>query len=97
MDDADTPSSGAGLVDLRHIDRVSNVAVFQVIADLLCRHHGAVILCFRCGRSQMRCADDPRLAQQCLTREIGHIGADLSGLHRFQQSIVVYQLAPGII
>ena len=47
VDDADAFAAGAGLMHLRQVDRVGNVAVAQVIAQLLRRHDGAVVLGFR--------------------------------------------------
>ena len=97
MNDADTLAAGTGLVDFRHVDRVGNIAVFEVIADLLRCHDGAVVLGFRSGSAQVRGADDARLAQQGLGGEIGHVTGDLARLHGVQQGGGVHQLAAGVV
>ena len=97
MDDADALASGAGLVHLGHIHRVGDIAVLEVVADLLRGHDGAVVLRFRGGRAQMRRADDARTAQQGLGGEVGHVAGHLAGVEGLQQGVGVDQLAAGIV
>ena len=84
MDDADAFAAGAGLVHLRQVDRVGNIAVAQVIAQLLCCHDGAVVLGFRGGSAQVRGAHDAGLAQNGLSGEVGHVAGHLAVVHGFQ-------------
>ena len=97
MDDADALASGAGLVHLGHIHRVGDIAVLEVVADLLRGHDGAVVLRFRGGRAQMGRADDARTAQQGLGGEVGHVAGHLAGVEGLQQGVGVDQLAAGIV
>ena len=97
MDDADALAASTGLVHLRHVHRVGDVAVFQVVTDLLRGHHGAVVLGFRGGSAQVRGAHDAGLAQDGFRREVGHVAGHLAGIHGLQQGGSVHQLTAGIV
>ena len=97
MDDADALAAGAGLVHLRQVDRVGNVAVAQVIAQLLCCHDGAVVLGFRGGSAKVRGAHDAGTAQNVFGGEVGHVAGHLTAVHGLQQGDGVHQLAAGVV
>ena len=44
VDDADALAAGAGLMHLGHVHRVGDVAVLEVVADLLGGHDRTVVL-----------------------------------------------------
>lgn len=97
VDDADALAACTGLMHLGHVHRVGDVAVLEVIADLLHGHCGTVVLGLRRGSTQMRGADDAGLAQNGLSGEVGHVAGDLAGLHGLQQGCGVHQLTAGIV
>ena len=97
VDDADALAASAGLMHLRQVDRVGNVAVAQVIAQLLRRHDGAVVLGFRGGSTKVRGSHDAGTAQNGLRGEVGHVAGHLAVVHGFQQGGGVYQFAAGVV
>ena len=97
VDDADALAAGAGLVHLRQVDRVGNVAVAQVVAQLLRRHDGAVVLGFRGGSAKVRGAHDAGMAENGFGGEVGHVAGHLAAVHGFQQGGGVHQLAAGVV
>ena len=97
VDDADAASAGAGLLHVGHIHRVGDVAVAQVVAQLLRGHNGAVVLGFGGGGAQVRGADDAGLAQQLLGGKVGHVGRHLAAFQRVEDGRVVHQLAAGVV
>src|SRR5699024_6597161 len=97
VDDADAAAAGAGLLHVGHVHRVGDVAVAQVVAQLLGGHDGAVVLGLGGGGAQMGGADDAGPAQQLFGGKVGHVGGDLAAFQRVQDGRVVHQLAPGVV
>ena len=82
---------------LGHVHRVGDVAVLEVVAELLGGHDRAVVLGLRGGSAQMRRADDARTAQQSFRGEVGHIAGHFAGVKGFQQGVGVHQLTAGVV
>ena len=59
--------------NIREVDGISDVAVFNVILQLLCGHHSAVILAFRRGSAKVRDRDDVFDPEQRVIREVRRI------------------------
>ena len=76
---------------------MGDVAVFEVILQLVRGHDGAVVLAFRRGGTEVRQADRVLDPEQVIRREIGDIGRDLAGGQRREQRAVIDQTAAGEI
>ena len=95
VDHADAAAADAWLADIRQVDAVGYVAVFQVVAQFGGGHHGAVRLAFRRAGTQMRRAADTLDAQQLLGGEVAEILRDLAAVQCVEQCGVVHQLTAG--
>ncbi len=64
------------------VDRVGDVAVLQVVAQLVGHHDGAVVLGLARAGAQVRQRDDTGVAQQRRAGEIADVAAELPGIER---------------
>ena len=97
VDDADAAVTGPGLGNGGQIYAVGDIAVEQVVGQLVGGHNGAVFLAFGGGSAQMGDTGDPGHAQQLVAGEVGDIGRHPAAGQSRQQSVVVHQFAPGEI
>ena len=80
VDDGDSPALSPGILTIREIDTVLDIAVDQVFLQLGGCHPGAVFLRFRCRSTQMRHGDHVGIGDDPVIREIGYIPDEMSGL-----------------
>ena len=79
----------------RKIDGVLDIAILQVICQLLHRHHRAVVLGLLCGSAQMGKQDNPLHVCNLWIGKIADIVAHLSGIQSCRHIIVIDQGIPG--
>ena len=79
------------------VDAVGDVAVLQVIAQLVDSRLGAVDLGFLRGRAQVRGRDAAAFAGDCGVGEIRHIAADPALVQSLDNSLFIDQEVAGHI
>ena len=92
MYDAQAAHAHAAERSVRQVDGILDVAVEQVVIQLICRHDRAAILTFRRARAEMRHGDDVRRFQDHFVREVGHVLCDGSALKSGGHRFVVHDL-----
>ena len=79
------------------VHAVGDVAVLQVITELIDRRLGAVDLGFLCRRAQVRGRDAAAFAGDCGVGEIRHIAADPALVQGLDNSLFIDQEVAGHI
>ena len=97
MQDAQPLNAAALHAHLRQIHAGADVAVFQIIPQLVHSHGGTVLLTLRGGCAQMGQGNNMGCCQQAVIGEIGNVGSHLAGIQRGQHGLVVHDLAAGQI
>ena len=75
--------------------QVFDVAVQQIIPQLIRSHHGTIVLALRCGGAQVRDAHRAFRGKQRLAGEIAHITGHAARFQRVHHGGRIHQLAPG--
>ena len=97
VDDAQAAHAHALELRGRQIDGVCDIAVFEVLVQLLCGHLRAAVLALGRAGSQMRQSDDVLASEYLLVGEVGDVLCDLAGLERREHRIVVNDLGAGLV
>ena len=88
---AGLPGHGEG----GQVHGVYDVAVLQVVLELVYRHDRAVVLALRGGGAQVGDGDDVFQPQEAVVGEVGGVGRALAALQGGDEGGRVHQVAPG--
>ena len=95
MDDAHPHHAAAVQINIGKVDGVADVAVFQIVLELIHRHNGAVLLTLRGRGAQVRHGHHMGGAHQAVIGEVGDVSSHPAGVQSRQHGVVVHNLAPG--
>ena len=94
MDDAQTLDPGPLHDHIGEVHGVLDIAVFQIVLQLVGGHDGAVVLALRGGRPQVGQGRHVGSGQQPVVGEVGGVAGHLAGLQGGDEVAVVHQPAP---
>ena len=94
MDDAQAGHAAPRLHQRGQVHRVLDVAVLQIVLQLLGRHDGAVLLALRRGGPQMGDGHHVLAPQDFAVGEVGDVAGHLAAVQGGQHVVVVDQGAP---
>ena len=95
MEDAEPLNAAALQVHVGEVNGVFDVAVFQVVPQLLRRHDGAVLLALRGGGPQVGHGHHVGVGHQLVGGEVGDVGRHLPRIQGGEQGLVVHDAPPG--
>ena len=97
MDDAQAAHAHTAEGGVRQIDAVLDVAVEQIVIDLVCAHDRAAVLALGRAGAQVRHDDHVLSPDQSLVGKIGDIARDLARLDRGKHVLVAHDLATRLV
>ena len=97
VDDAKAADAHTLELCRRQVHGICDVAVFEILVKLLCRHLGAAVLALGRACAQMRQGYDVSAAEYLLVGEIGDVFCDLARFESCEHRVVVNDLGAGFI
>ena len=97
MENAEPADTHALKRRIREIHGVFDIAVDEIIIQLVRCHNGGFLFAFRRAGAQMRHADHVLHADQALVREVRDIFSDLAGGQRIEHRVIIDDFGAGFI